>query len=379
MGMDKTIARSLRKIGYRIYKNKSEIQIDPITLFETVLLELIRDQPTNPKWNSYYRKFKEKYITVAAELKGELSLDNQIKEILTNQSISCDNLIKLYCSCSPQINTIFHSNDKNNSILSCLEKNSILKKYTFDLSKTLSNKLVGREKEIQMLEEIVKRKNKSNAILLGLPGVGKTAIVEGLAKKLTDQVIMRVDITNLLSGTRYRGDFEERLFEVLTETEQYGRDKIILFIDEIHIILDAGGGDGGIDAGNILKPYLARGTISVIGATTVDEYNKKFKHDGALARRFYPIIIEEPDFGETVRILQGIKRDYVSFHGVEIEDKELKYIVNLTNKMKEIKHQPDKSIDILDLSLVRAKNRGLANVTVDMIDEVVSDYTNIFV
>ena len=163
---------------------------------------------------------------------------------------------------------------------------------------------------------------------------------------------MRVDITNLLSGTRYRGDFEERLFEVLTETEQYGRDKIILFIDEIHIILDAGGGDGGIDAGNILKPYLARGTISVIGATTVDEYNKKFKHDGALARRFYPIIIE---------------------------DKELKYIVNLTNKMKEIKHQPDKSIDILDLSLVRAKNRGLANVTVDMIDEVVSDYTNIFV
>lgn len=214
---------------------------------------------------------------------------------------------------------------------------------------------IGRDKEIDRLIEILARKNKNNPILVGEAGVGKTAIVEELSKRivsgnvpsfLKDTTIMSVNMSNLVAGTKYRGEFEEKLGKVIKELES--NKNIIIFIDEMHTLVGAGGAEGAIDASNILKPVLARNTIRCIGATTLNEYKKYIEKDKALDRRFQKIYIEEPSTNETLNILKKIKKDYEKYHNVKLNNSVLETIVKLSKRYIKDRYEPDRSIDILD-------------------------------
>ena len=215
--------------------------------------------------------------------------------------------------------------------------------------------VVGREAQIKRLVTILNRRTKNNPVLIGEPGVGKTAIVEGLAQRivsedvpdsLLDKKIIMLDLAGMIAGTKYRGEFEERLKRVLSELEN--DDKIIIFIDELHLIVGAGAAEGAMDAGNMLKPALARGTIRVIGATTTAEYTKHIEKDAALERRFQPIQVPETTQPETLAILKGLRKHYEDFHGVSIDDAVLEDIVNLAKRYINDRFMPDKAIDLLD-------------------------------
>lgn len=223
-----------------------------------------------------------------------------------------------------------------------------------------TNKLIGRDKEINSIIEILLRKNKNNPILIGEAGVGKSAIVEELARridaslvpeKLRGKKIISVDMASMLSNTKYRGEFETRLNNIIKEIKK--SKNIILFIDEIHTIVKTGGGEGSIDAANILKPYLANDKIKIIGATTTMEYEKFIAPDKALSRRFQSVMVSEPTESETIQILLGVKTSYEAYHNVKISDDNIKNIVHLANKYMYINHNPDKSLDLLDTVLSR--------------------------
>ena len=214
---------------------------------------------------------------------------------------------------------------------------------------------IGRSKEIKRVIEILSRRTKNNPILIGKPGVGKTAIVEELARMivalkvpstLKNKRIISLDMASTVAGTKYRGEFEERLKKIIKEVEE--NDDIILFIDEIHTIVGAGGAEGAIDASNILKPALARNKVQVIGATTIDEYKKYIESDRALERRFQPILVEPTSKEETINILKNIKEIYSSYHNVFISDAMIEKIVDLSSKYIFDRSEPDASIDILD-------------------------------
>lgn len=216
-----------------------------------------------------------------------------------------------------------------------------------------SENIIGRDKEINDMIEILGRKNKCNPILIGEAGTGKNAIVEGLAYRiknnnvpdfLLNTKILSISMSNLISGTKYRGEFEEKLEKVI---KSVSNKNIILFIDEVHTIVGAGGAEGSIDASNILKPYLARSNIKLIGATTTNEYYNSIYKDKALNRRFTPVIIKEPNKEEVINILIGIKKEYESYHNVNIKKDVLYYIANNSYKINN-KKEPDRSIEILD-------------------------------
>ena len=215
--------------------------------------------------------------------------------------------------------------------------------------------IIGREKEVERMIEILSRRTKNNPCLIGEPGVGKTAIVEGLAEKITsgdvpqnlkEKRIISIDISGMVAGTKYRGDFEERIKKALGEVRKAG--DIILFIDEIHTIVGAGAAEGAIDAANILKPLLARGEIQLIGATTVEEYRKYIEKDSALERRFSPIQVDEPTEAETIEILKGIRDKYEAHHNVKITDDAIKSAVILSKRYITDRFLPDKAIDLID-------------------------------
>ena len=224
--------------------------------------------------------------------------------------------------------------------------------------------IIGREKEVERIIEILSRRTKNNPCLIGEPGVGKTAIIEGLAEKivlgdipqnLKDKRIVSIDISGVVAGTKYRGDFEERIKKALDEVKKAG--DIILFIDEIHTIVGAGAAEGAIDAANILKPLLARGEIQLIGATTIEEYRKYIEKDSALERRFSPIKVEEPSENETIEILKGIRDKYEAHHNVKITDEAIKSATILSTRYITDRFLPDKAIDLIDeaASQVRMK------------------------
>lgn len=222
--------------------------------------------------------------------------------------------------------------------------------------------VVGREKEIERLVQILSRRTKNNACLIGEAGVGKTAIVEGFTQmivsgnvplNLRNKRVFSLDITEMLAGAKYRGDFEERIKACISEVIK--SQNIILFIDEIHTIVGAGAAEGAIDAANILKPQLARGEIQIIGATTVDEYRKQIEKDAALERRFQPVYADEPTQEQTFEILKGIKNRYEEFHKVKISDEVLELAISLSVRYINDRHLPDKAIDVIDEACSRAR------------------------
>ena len=236
----------------------------------------------------------------------------------------------------------------------------VLKKYGQDLTdlarKNKLDPVIGRETEIRNAVRILSRKTKNNPVLIGEPGVGKTAIAEGLAMRivkgdvpsnLKDRTLFSLDMGSLIAGAKYRGEFEERLKAVLQEVKK-SEGKIILFIDELHTIVGAGKTDGAMDAGNLLKPMLARGELHCIGATTLDEYREYIEKDAALERRFQPVMVNEPTVEDTISILRGLKERYEVFHGVKIHDSALIAAATLSNRYITDRFLPDKAIDLVD-------------------------------
>lgn len=225
--------------------------------------------------------------------------------------------------------------------------------------------VIGREDEVERVIQILLRRTKNNPILIGDPGVGKTAIIEGLAQRIVDgkvpfvmkeKTIVSLDLASMIAGTKYRGDFEDRLKKLFGELEQ--REDVVLFIDEFHMVLGAGASEGSMDAANILKPILAKGDIQIIGATTIDEYRKHVEKDQALTRRMQPVHVEEPNKDDTIKIIEGLKDKYEDHHKVEITEEAIKAAVDLSQRYIQDRFLPDKAIDVIDeaCSKERIKN-----------------------
>lgn len=268
--------------------------------------------------------------------------------------------MSLHIEIASDYTTVMDGNNSVEELLRPVNPQEALKKYTVDFTDLARqgklDPVVGRETEIRRCMQILSRRTKNNPILIGEPGVGKTAIVEGLAQKieegnvptpLKEKVLLSLDFASLLAGAKFRGEFEERLKAVIKGVEE-GDGTYIVFIDELHTIVGGGAAEGAVDAANILKPSLARGTLRMIGATTMSEYRKYIERDQALARRFQPVAIDEPTIEDTISILRGIKERYELHHGIRITDDALIAAAKLSAQYIPQRFLPDKAIDLID-------------------------------
>ncbi len=296
--------------------------------------------------------------------------DSVAVKVLKNLDVDADAM-------SDEINTKLKSAERHFNTGTKGDGISLLKQYGKNLTEMAGagkcDPLIGRNCELERLIRILLRKNKNNPCLIGEAGVGKTAIVEGLAEKiakgdvpfaLRKKQIYSVDLTSMVAGTKYRGDFEERIKNIINEAAR--NKNIILFIDEIHTIVGAGSAEGAIDAANILKPQLSRAEIQLIGATTFEEYHKYIERDAALERRFQALTINEPSVNESIKMLMGLREKYEKHHGVKISDSAIESAVNLSVKYIQNRYLPDKAIDILDeacakLSVMNNKDKNQKN------------------
>ena len=303
------------------------------------------------KAQQYAESMHDDYISTEHLLLGIVEgSDDAVKDLCREFGLNKDKIM-----------TTIKSNRKGNVNSDNPESNyKALEKYGRDLTAAArKNKLdpvIGRDDEIRRAIEILSRRRKNNPVLIGEPGVGKTAIVEGLARRivsgdvpesLKNKTLYSLDMGSLIAGAKYRGEFEERLKSVLNEIAK-SDGQILLFIDEIHTVVGAGASEGSMDAGNILKPLLARGDLRCIGATTLNEYQKYIEKDAALERRFQPVMVDQPSVEDTITILRGLKERYEVHHGVRIRDAALVAAAVLSDRYIADRFLPDKAIDLVD-------------------------------
>ena len=294
---------------------------------------------------------KDEFISIDHLLLGILALNDSASRLLHEKGVTEKDLK----SAIKQLRKGSTVNSQNAE-----ETYNALSKYAVNLNdmarKGKLDPVIGRDEEIRRVLQILSRRTKNNPILIGEPGVGKTAIAEGLAHRIIDgdvpenlksKQIYSLDMSALIAGAKYKGEFEERLKSVVKEVVS-AEGEIVLFIDEIHTLVGAGGGEGAMDAANILKPALARGELRAIGATTLNEYQKYFEKDKALERRFQPVIVNEPDTLDAISILRGLKERYETYHHVRIKDEAIIAAVELSQRYISDRFLPDKAIDLID-------------------------------
>ncbi|EWU13946.1 ATP-dependent chaperone ClpB [Staphylococcus aureus] len=319
------------------------------------------------KAESYMKEYEDEYISMEHILRSAMDIDQTTKHYINNKVEVIKEIIK-------KVRGGNHVTSQNPEV-----NYEALAKYGRDLVEEVRqgkmDPVIGRDEEIRNTIRILSRKTKNNPVLIGEPGVGKTAIVEGLAQRivkkdvpesLLDKTVFELDLSALVAGAKYRGEFEERLKAVLKEVlkevkESDGR--IILFIDEIHMLVGAGKTDGAMDAGNMLKPMLARGELHCIGATTLNEYREYIEKDSALERRFQKVAVSEPDVEDTISILRGLKERYEVYHGVRIQDRALVAAAELSDRYITDRFLPDKAIDLVDQACATIRTEMGSNPT----------------
>ncbi len=321
----------------------------------------------NKDGKTEYSLFIQNILNKIAAEKDEISANEIIEALANSKTIGGTILSQLLGAIKEEVRIGSWTDELKE------EEKSALERYTIDITKLASedklDPIIGRDREIEQVIEIIGRKQKNNPVLVGPAGVGKTAIVEGLAQRivndnvpdfLKNKKILQLDVGALIAGTKYRGEMEERTKQLLDELKS--RDDVILFIDEIHTIVGAGRAEGApLDLSNMLKPMLARGEIRVIGATTPDEYRNYIEKDSALERRFQPIWVDEPDYYSAIEILKGLRKRYEEYHGVKISDSAIESAVKLSNRYIQNRKLPDKAIDVIDRAASRKKLKVLYN------------------
>lgn len=371
---DGVASRVLLKLGItpkyiegKIIEKKGIIPIMPIDLVLSPRSEEILEIS-----GIFADKFKSEYIETEHILLGILQQgENLAVNILKEASIDDKSIVELIIDTVGLDSVTTNKESKPNYPTRTQTSSKILDKYGKNLTLVASqNKIdpvIGREKEIERAIQILSRRTKNNPVFIGDPGVGKTSVAEGLAANiasgnvpdnLVGKVLYTLDMGSMLAGAKYRGEFEERIKQVVDEVVKNGN--IILFIDELHTIIGAGStGESTIDASNILKPVLSRGDIQIIGATTIDEYRKHIEKDSALERRFQPVLITEPTKEETIKILEGLREKYESHHNVKITDEAIVAAVDLSIRYITDRFLPDKAIDLIDESASRVRLREI--------------------
>jgi ATP-dependent Clp protease ATP-binding subunit ClpB len=363
------LLNSNHEIINKIFENKDTQTI------QSDVVGLLSQEPTNynnggqifadPKLLQLFEKAEkmassnqDQFVSIDSLLLACLEVDPQITKLLKKTGLSINDIKTLISNIRKDNKSDSENSDDNFNAL---------EKFTINVTQKAQNReldpVIGRDEEIRRTIQVLSRRTKNNPILIGDPGVGKTALIEGLAQRiinkdvprsLENKVIRILDLGLLLAGAKYRGEFEERLQNVLKEIHKENGN-IILFIDEIHTLVGAGKSDGAMDASNMLKPALARGELHCVGATTLDEYKKYFEKDAALTRRFQPVYVDEPSTTDAVAILRGLKEKYEIHHGIRISDEAILSAVQLSDRYITDRFLPDKAIDLMDEAASKVK------------------------